>query len=124
MTSTTAVATTTATSAPALTTTTGANPSLTQHIFIIYKLDQSASTIDSATIEQIYISFLNNGSNTYVANFEYDQTNGYTISDKQICIGACTSVNVYVPVPVTAPAINPDIEKIKNVALVALKRII
>ena len=107
------------------TTVASANPSLTQHIFIIYKLDQSASTIDSATIEKIYISFLNNGSNTYVANFEYDQTNGYTISDnKQICIGACTSVNVYVPVPVTAPAINPDIEKIKNVALVALKKII
>jgi hypothetical protein len=99
----------------------GFNPSLTQHIFIIYKLDP---TTNQPTIENIYISFLNNGSNTYIANFEYDQTNGYTISDKQICIGACTSVNMYVPVPVTAPAINQDIEKIKNVALVALKRII
>ena len=100
------------------------NPSLTQNIFIIYKLDPTPG--NQPAIEKIYISFLNNGSNTYVAQFEYDQTTKlYASSSKQICIGACTRVDPYVPSTILAPvAINPAIKSIKNAALNALTRIL
>ena len=116
---------------------TSSTSSITQHIFIIYKFEPSAAAIDQPTIEKIYISFLNNGSNTYVAKFEYDQTTGYTEPDKQICIGECNDVNQYnslkvVPtttpvlpsVPISVPtttAIDPKIQPIMDKAIDALK---